>query len=278
MDRFDQELRDRARCEPFELPGGYAQRVRETLDALEEGSARRGGVRAAAWVLAAALAVFVALPNLSAPVAYAMEEVPVLGDIVRVITWRSYAYDDGNYTARVDVPRVESDGAAAPAVNEEVRAYIDRLLKEFEADREALATGHEDLLVTYRVVTDTQGWFTLRVDAARSMASTENIVRIYHIDKASDRVVALGDLFAPGADYVTALTKEVKRQMRARMEADEESAYLLEVFEAIDPAQSFYWNEGGGLTLVFDAYAVAPGYMGEQEFVIPEAVLDALRD
>ena len=39
-----------------------------------------------------------------------MEEIPVLGAVVRVITFRDYQYDDGHSTADVHVPEL---GAAA---------------------------------------------------------------------------------------------------------------------------------------------------------------------
>ena len=76
MDQWDQELRERARSEPFPLPKGYAQRLRATLANLPEGGERRRRprFRAAALAAAAALAVFLVLPNVSPTVAYAMED------------------------------------------------------------------------------------------------------------------------------------------------------------------------------------------------------------
>lgn len=43
---------------------------------------------------AAAIAVFVALPNVSADVAYAMSNIPILGKLVDVVTFRDYKYED----------------------------------------------------------------------------------------------------------------------------------------------------------------------------------------
>ena len=42
----------------------------------------------------------------------------------------------------------------------------------------------------------------------------------------------------------------------------------------IDADQNFYFNEQGELVLAFDEYEVAPGYMGNVEFVIPEKIVE----
>ncbi len=49
-----------------------------------------------------------------------------------------------------------------------------------------------------------------------------------------------------------------------------------ECFQSIDPEQNFYINGSGQLVIVFAEYEVAPGSMGEPEFVIPADVLDGL--
>lgn len=127
------------------------------------------------------------------------------------------------------------------------------------------------------VVTDTDTWFTLRIDATRTMASGYEFSRFYHIDKTTGAVVTLSGLFPAGSDYVDVLSSEVRSQMEARMAADESQTFFLEEFTGIDPEQNFYWNDDGELVLVFDEYAVAPGVMGMVEFTIPAAVTDSLR-
>lgn len=275
MDQFDEMLKKRAQEEPFPLPEDYAGRVFQTCAALEETRPRkRHPYRWTAWA-AAALALFIAVPNVSPAAAAAMGEVPVLGAIVRVVTFRNYVYDDGYHSADVSVPELEG-GQAAQAVNEQVRAYTDRLLEQFqETCRAELGQeGYLGLDVTSSVVTDSDDWFTLRIDAVETRASGYQFSRFYHIDKATDRAVTLGDLFQADADYSAVLTREVRRQMEARMAADPEAAYFPEELTEIGPDQNFYFNEDGALVLVFDEYTVAPGSMGMPEFVIPAEVCE----
>lgn len=283
MKQFDKELKERAKNEPFPLPEDYAGRVFRTCAALEEtametprqsASRRKHAKRWMAWA-AAVIAAFIAVPNVSPAAAAALSDLPVLGALVEIVTFREYTYDDGHSSADVSVPEL-SGGEAADQVSEEVQAYTDRLIARFKQDCEDTGEGYLGLDVSSEVVTNTDTWFTLRINATRTQASGTDLVRIYHIDKTTDQVVTLGDLFRPDADYVTVLSNEVRRQMEERMARDEHAGYFPDQFTAIAPDQNFYWNEDGDLVLVFDEYTIAAGVVGTPEFVIPRDVYASL--
>ena len=278
MDQFDEMLKQRAREEPFPLPEDYAGRVFQTCAALEETRPRkRRPYRWMAWA-AAVLALCIAVPNVSPAAAASMADLPVLGAIVRVVTFRSYIYDDGFHSADVSVPEL-AGSQAAQKVNEQVRDYTDRLMGAFEETCEAELgqEGYLGLDVTSSVVTDSDTWFTLRVDAVETQASGYQFSRFYHIDKAADQVVKLKDLFREDADWSAVLTREVRRQMEERMAADSGASYFPEELTEIGPEQNFYFNESGELVLVLDEYTIAPGSMGMPEFTIPAEVYETLR-
>ena len=274
MDRFDEMLRERAKSEPFPLPEGYAGRVFAACAALEE--TKKHSYRWTAWA-AAVLALFIAVPNVSPAAAAAMADIPVLGAVVRVVTFRNYTYDDGYHSADVSVPELAGSDAARE-VSDQVRAYTDRLIARFEetCEKELGKEGYLGLDVSSTVVTDSDTWFTLRVDAVETQASGYQFSRFYHIDKTTDRVVTLEDLFREDADYVGVLSDEVRQQMEERMAEDREASYFPEEFTAIDPEQNFYFNGSGELVLVFDEYTIAPGSMGMPEFPIPADVYETL--
>lgn len=114
------------------------------------------------------------------------------------------------------------------------------------------------------------------------MAGTNSYIKIYHIDKQSGKIVTLRDIFEEGADYITPISENIKSQMKERMAQDEEQYYWLDEdteawnFENISPEANFYVNQKGKLTLVFDKYEVAPGYMGVVEFTIPTEILEPI--
>ena len=278
---FDRKIREQAEQEPFSVPEGYAERVLQTCERLkvsEKASERRQNhrksVRWMGW-LAAGLALCIAVPNVSPTAAAAMEDVPLLGALVRIVTFQRQSYDDGHVSADVETP-VLAGSDAAESVSGDVQAYTAELLKQFQADCADIGEGYQSLDVSSSVVTDSDTWFTLRVDALEVSASGYEFSRFYHIDKTTGDVVTLADLFRPEADYVSALSAEVLRQMKERMSQDETAAYFPEEFTAIDPNQNFYWNEEGALVLVFDEYTIAAGVMGMPEFTIPASVYQTL--
>lgn len=76
VEPFDKRLKERAKQEPFPLPETYAGKVRDTCAALKETNMKENKQkRSYRWLVgvAAALAVFVAIPNVSPAAAAAME-------------------------------------------------------------------------------------------------------------------------------------------------------------------------------------------------------------
>lgn len=219
-EQFDQELRKRAEREGTPIPEGYAGRVFQTCAGLEESSMKnQQRTKKNAWrwggAVAAALAVLVAVPNVSPTAAAAMSEIPVLGSLVEIVTFREYSYNDGHNIADVEVPEL-SGSQAADEINDQVQAYTDQLIAQFQADCEATGEGYQGLDITSSVVTDNDKWFTLRIDATKTQASGYEFSRFYHIDKATGETATLSDLFADDANYVEALSAEVLRQMESR--------------------------------------------------------------
>ena len=88
----------------------------------------------------------------------------------------------------------------------------------------------------------------------------------------------LGDLFAPGSDYVKTLSEEVKRQMQTEMAQDPEKLFFLDSdiaednFKEIKKDQSFYVNSNGKLVICFDEGEVAPMSEGSLQFVMPDSL------
>ena len=271
MDPLDEKLKQRAKEEPFPLPEEFSQRLEALCRELEAQPVRKKRVfHPLRWTAGAAAALIFLLPNVSVSAQAAMEQIPVLGSIVRVVTLRNYFYDDGHSFASVSIPSVSQGGPGGDAVNEAVQEYTDRLLTQFQQDIQDTGEGYQGLDVSYEVTCDTDTWFTLRVNALQVQASGHEMVRYSHIDKTTGQMVTLSDLFPQGTDYVTPLSQEVLRQMEG------EPDFFPEDFNAIDPQQSFYWDDEGDLTLVFDEAEVAPASRGVVEFHIPQEVTQPL--
>lgn len=274
FDEFDQKLKLRAQEEDFALPKDFAGRVFQTCAFLEEKTVHTNQHILRRWMIgvAAALAIFVAVPNLSAPAAQAMEKIPVLGAVVKVITFRHYTFEGKNTHADVAVPEVQGSGSAAASVNKDAKEYTDRLVKQFKKD---VAAGgeHESLDISYKILTNSKNWFTLRIDGLEIQASGYEFSKIYNIDKNTDKTVVLGDLFKSGSDWKQALNAELVRQMKEQM-ADTSSGktYFLEDFKSVKADQNYYFDKDGNLIIAFDEYDIAPGSMGPVEFTVAKTV------
>ena len=218
------------------------------------------------------------LANSSASIAHAMEQIPVLGAITRVVTFRNYEDDRGNVSAHIEVPQVEG-GEGVSDLNNEIQKYTDTIIAQYKKDAEAQGDeGHYDLNLTYQVVTDNDKLFALRFDQTQVMASGNESVKIYDVDKDTGKIISLSDLFKDGSDYISVLTQNIQSQMRDQMAADENVQYWLDSevdawnFKELSPDATFYVNKDGQLVIVFNEGDVAPMYMGVCEFTIPTDV------
>lgn len=237
--------------------------------------------------VAASLAVISAvLPNLSRTTAYALQSLPIAGAYFRLVTVRDYTLADSGHTATVKVGEVqlESQSSAeqveAEKSVEKVNAAIQQITDEqIAAFREELRhSGYSNLELSTEVVTDSDAWYSVCLTQVLQNADSAEAKRYFTIRKRDGKLMQLGDLFAPGSDYVKTLSEEVKRQMQTEMAQDPEKLFFLDSdiaednFKEIKKDQSFYVNSNGKLVICFDEGEVAPMSEGSLQFVMPESL------
>lgn len=256
--------------------------------------ANKKNIAKAAAVAAVFTGVFILLPNTSASIAHAMEQIPVIGTLVEAVTFRNYSYETERNMANIDIPEIQISDQGADAdvqeklnrTTEEINAEIEKisqgLIEEFEANLEH-EWGYQDVVVTSEVLATEQDYFTLKLNCYQGAGSGYAWNYYYTIDLNTGERLALKDLFVDGADYITAISENIKEQMQAQMDADENVYYWLndEIeewnFKAITDETSFYLNEKGNVVIGFNEGDVAPMYMGTVEFEIPAEVLEGIR-
>lgn len=309
--------------ENMTIPEAGRERLQAGIDRarMEKKRAERVRRRSAWTAVAAAVIVLITLPNTNMQIAHAMENIPVLGGFFRLVTVRQYNYSDENHDAEVELAQItygedagegapvgeEAVGAAAldgtaagsvdgagqeaaeaklsedgvEAVNQGMEATVEELIRQFE---DTLSEeGYHGLHVTQEVVTDNALYYTVKLSVLETEASGYEHNQFYTIAKQTGNVVTLADLFAEGSDYISAISENIKTQMKEQMAADEGVIYFLDNddmpefnFQGITEQTNFYFNERGELVIAFDEYEVAPGSMGAPEFVIPQEVTAAL--
>lgn len=231
---------------------------------------KRTGVTAAALVLTFGIAV-----NASPVVAQAMDGIPVIGSIARVVTIRNFSETtDNGMMADISVPQIDGNVAA----NAEMDAYAKELIARYE--KEVVAQlgqeeGHYALESSYEVVSDNDKYVSIRINTVETMASGAEFVKIFTVDKATGQTVSLKD-YLNSPEKLEAVSQNIKDQMAAQMAEDEGKVYFTEGevggFTGLTGDENFYLNEAGELVIVFGEYEVAPGYMGTVSFTIPKDV------
>lgn len=269
---------------------------------------------------AAAAAAFILLPNISKDAAYAMSRLPIVGGLVEVVTFRDYQYEDERHRADVNVPELvpnqttapvqasdsgqtdapgQTDGAGTETtgndsavqenlkktteeINAEIRKITDQIITEFEENAKD-KEGYQDIMISHEILATSENYFTLKLICYQASGSGAEWDYFYTIDLKTGQRLALADLFTEGADYITPISENIKEQMQARMDADENVYYWLndEIeewnFKQITDETSFYLNADNNIVISFNEGDVAPMYMGCVEFEIPGEVVEGIR-
>lgn len=284
MTDFDKYLRTKAKEEAEEIPASARKRIEEALSDLPEPETPITSLRRIPRIAAAAACfIFITLfllPNVSVAYARTLENIPVIGDFVKVVTLRNYFYSDPYHEMNIDIPQIEENGnEAADQINQDVAQLTETLVHQFYEDLEIIGeNGHGSIYVDYEILTDTPKWFTLKLRIMLAAGSSNTYFKYYHIYKETGQTAQLGSLALDDRFY-DILTEEIKKQMKKQMEQDDQLIYWLEDsimgkdLIALDEDHNFYWNENGDLVIPFDKYEVAPGSMGTPEFTIPIDIL-----
>lgn len=274
--------------ENIEIPDELEFLVRTTIKEQEKKMKRKNIINKSVIAAAVAGVVFVGSINLSSEISYALSEVPVLGSIVRVLTFKTFELKDNNFDAELKTPAIEGlDSNLEAMLNEkyldENQKLYDDFMKEIDELKKAdMDEAHMGIASGYEVKTDTDKLLVIGRYVVNTAGSSSTTIKYDTIDKQNKILITLPSLFKDEA-YIDIISENIKAQMKEQMK-DENNVYWLEDemmgdenFSKIDKNQSFYITKDNQLVIAFDKYEVAPGYMGNPEFIIPSELLkDAL--
>ena len=223
------------------------------------------------------------LVNASPAFARAVSAVPVLGSLARVVTVSEYTLDTRDQLIDVRLPALDlpENTDLEQRVNTEIRTRIDQVLQQAE-DRARLVrdayveTGGdvEDFIpvvidVDYDIKCQNGQYLSFLLLETETRAAAYTEVYAYNIDLEAGRELTLRDVLGP--DYVELANAAVRVGIAAQEAADPEADFFHDQFgfTSISEDQLFYLNENGEPVVVFEKYAIAPGYMGMPEFTVP---------
>ncbi|AFQ45805.1 RsiV family protein [Desulfosporosinus meridiei] len=234
--------------------------------------------------IAACVALLMVGINSSQVFASTLSKVPVIGSIVKVLTFREYTVNGDKFNVDIKVPSIQGleNKALENSLNEKYVNENKKLYEEFKAEMEDIQKkggGNLGVNSGYMVKTDTDRILSIGRYTVITKASGVEKLKYDTIDKENEVLITLPSLFKDNS-YVEVISENIKAQMREQMKADEGKIYwvddketYIEVFDKISASQNFFINTEGKLVISFDEYEVGPGYMGIQEFIIPTEVI-----
>ena len=243
------------------------------------------------WITATAattFSLFVILLNTNATFAKSMEEIPVISSIAKVFTVREYKEETNTELIEVRVPAIQNTGNSdlENRVNNEISKKVNELLDEAknrakEYQEAIVETGgnlddYGPMLIeiNYEITYQDNNLISFIITKSENMFSAYTEQYFYNINIQNGKELNLKEVL--GDNYKQIVDKEVKKQIKERKKADKNNIYFAEDeggFSGIENEyQDFYIDENKKVTIVFQKYEIAPGYMGIQSFEIPNNI------
>ena len=283
--QFDEYVKALIAEEDIELPESVRERTEQTLASLPlRMPKRKPRIMRTVTSIAACMAILLlgVMPNISTAYAVAVEDIPIIGDLVRVLTIRNYFYEDERHELNAEIPEISDpqNEDAGNLINKDIDELASAVISKFYHELEiSSGTGYGSVYIDYETLTNTEQWFTLKLTVSEIKGSSDTSSKYYHIDRTTGSYIIFADLF--DEKHYTALEELIMTQMKNQMAQSENITYWIEDSEigedfiTLNANQNFYFKENGNLVLVYNKYEVGPGSMGCPEFeLLPEEYME----
>lgn len=277
MKDFDEYIKKQISQDDIEIPDNVKNRIEKTLINLPENppiTNKQKHFKLIPTLLTISFICIFLLPNISISYAKALENIPVIGDIIKVVTIRNY-YEDETHELDANIPRLEIN----TPINDDIESLTSKVINEFYHNLEELGDlAHYSTRIAHEIVTNNDSWFTLKLEVNLLVGSSNTYYEYYHINKITGDVVTLNDIVDDNKFY-DVVEEDLRKQMNEKMQEDENLVYWIEEsiigedFLKIPSDHNFYFDSTNNLVIPFDKYEVAPGYMGTFEFTIDKDII-----
>ena len=261
----------------IKIPENLDDVVKESIKKVDRKSIVNKKIIGSAAVLAIIFGI-----NISPAFADVVSDIPIVGNIVKLVTVKNYTLKKNNVEADIKVPAIEGleNKQLEENLNEEFikngKKIYEELIEEFPSINNQMKYVGSD----YKIKADNDSFLSIEIIKEEIQASSYTTKKHYTIDKNKQIVLTLPMLFE-GDNYIEEISNDIKAQMIENMKKDSNLTYFLETdeneevinsFDKIKENQDFYINNDGNLVICFDQYEVAPGYMGTLEFIISHKI------
>ena len=282
------------RYDDIVIPAELNERIQQEImksrkqQAQKHAVGQRYGLKRAIRGMAAAAAVcilFTAALNTSPVFAKEAAELPIIGGVARILTFRSYETEKKDIAVSVEIPTIEmiaeDTGITVDAINQEIlnqcSRYADDAVLRAEEYRDAfLETGgtldewaehNIKITVGYEIKQQNDDYLSFVVSGTENWTNAYSESKYYNLDLNTGKTVTLKDML--GSDYVELANKSIREQIAKRQNVGETFFTAEEGgFTGISEDVRFYINENNRPVIVFEKYEIAPGASGKIEFEV----------
>lgn len=240
-------------------------------------------------VLATSFTLFVILLNINESFAQSMENIPIICNLAEVFTVREYKEENEIELIDAKIPAIKNTGNTEleEKINLEISNKIDKIIDEAkqrakEYQEAVLETGGTmenykplKIDIDYAITYKSENIVSFVITKSETLASAYTEQYFYNIDINNSKELNLKDVL--GKDYKEIVDAEVKKQIKEISSNDENKIYFepeMGGFSGIDNEyHDFCINPEGKVSVVFQKYEIAPGYMGIQHFDIKDSLI-----
>lgn len=235
---------------------------------------------------AACICCIVTLNCVPAVSVYA-QSIPVVKQLVNVLTLGRFEIKDGNMEANIAAPQIIGleNKELEDKLNREFKEYAEVVKEQFINDaKEIKETAGSDVHfgvdMDYTVLTDTDDVLAIDVYVLTAVGSSSTKHTYYNINKKDGTLLTLEEIYAKKNGWHEKMEQYIWSEMKRRNE--EEGAMYWEADDefagefsksAVQGFDKFYINKNGNTVICFDKYEIAPGAQGNSEFVIPDDLI-----
>ena len=225
----------------------------------------------------------ISILNVSPVFAKAVYEIPVLGDLCRVLTFREYHFEDEIKYIDVKIPKIENTGKTdlEQRVNLEIQNVMNECIKENETIAKDyyeafVETGGkpEDFIpigitVDYEIKCINEQYVSFVVSQYQTAFNAYNHTLYYNIDLESGRIFTLRDWY--GNNYREIVANSIENTIAGWSTEQKEMLWEdLSIIDLISENTDFYINQDNQIVVVFEKYEASVGAAGSLEFPIQE--------
>ncbi|MEJ8552788.1 DUF3298 and DUF4163 domain-containing protein [Tepidibacter sp. Z1-5] len=269
----------------IQIPNELENIVNSTIKNYEKNNEKRPSYirnfALAASIFIVFAGMFVTTLNMNKSFAQSMSKVPIIGSIAELLIFKDYEIHSDVVDAEIKIPKVEGlpDKKIEQKINDEIYEKMKSGVKEAEERAKEykdayISTGGTEesfrkikVTVDYNLKSVNDNLISFIVYQHESLATAYAETYYYNIDITNNEIINIENIL--GKDYKKIIDESVYTQIEERKKDENNSFFEGDMgFNGITKVPNFYINKDGKVVVVFDKYEIAPGYMGEQEFVI----------